>query len=80
MKQEKTKAPTDSCPTPEITRATTRAWQGSFDGPEEGASLAGGTSLRRKVGTDYDKSGEAERELPPLDEAYPANPRFTIGG
>ncbi len=76
MKQETHKVPAESCPTPEVVRAPSRAWQGSYDSPAEGPSLAGGTTLRRNVGTDYDKSGEAERELPPYPEANPAVERF----
>lgn len=80
MNRETHKVAEDCCPTPEITRAPTRTWQGSFDGPTEGASLAGGTTLKRKVGVDYDKTGEAERELPPLEDAYPAAVRYSFGG
>lgn len=80
MKQETHKVPEDCCPVPEVQRATTRAWQGSYDGPTEAPSLGCGTTLKRSIGTTYDKSGEAERELPPLEEANPASVRHTFGG
>lgn len=70
MNRENHKVLPDPCPKPALSRVMTRTWEGSHDGPTAAPDLAGGTTLRRNIGTEYNKGDPAERELPKVDSPF----------